>query len=230
MRTPDYPSGDAQGWANVDAYLAGLFAQNDEVLESVLAQNAQSSLPPHDVSPLQGQFLALLIKMTGARRVLEIGTLGGYSTIWMARALSEGGQLITIEFSEHHADVARANIALSGLSERVDLHVGAALDVLPTLEGPFEVIFIDADKPNNPYYLEWALKLAHAGTVIVGDNVVRGGAVVDGESPDGSVQGVRSYLAAMSANPNLRCTAIQTVGEKGWDGFAIAIVQPVESL
>lgn len=226
MRVPDYPLADAQKWSEVDSYFADLLAPSDSGLEAALAANARAGLPPHDVSAMQGKMLALFIRMAGAARVLEIGTLGGYSTIWMARALPAGGRLATIEANPHHAAVARANIDTAGLAGRVDLHVGAALDVLPGLEGPFDLVFIDADKPNNPDYLRWALRLTRPGSVIIGDNVVRGGAVADPVSADANVRGVRSFLQMMAAEPRLSATAIQTVGEKGWDGFALAIVGP----
>ncbi len=224
MRTPDYPSADARKWAAVDGYFAELLAPGDSHLDATLSANKAAGLPPIDVSATQGKMLALFARMTGAARILEIGTLGGYSTIWMARALPEGGRVTTIEFNPRHAEVALANIRNAGLADRVDLHIGAALDVLPSIEGPFDLIFIDADKPNNPHYLKWALKLSRPGTVIIGDNVVRGGAVVDPASEDANVQGARAFLHMMAEEPRLDGTAIQTVGEKGWDGFALAIV------
>ena len=224
MRVPDYPSASAKQWSEVDRYLAKLLAPADSRLDAVLSANAAAGLPAIDVSATQGKMLALVARMTHASRILEIGILGGYSTIWMARALPKGGKVVTIEFNPRHAEVARANIECAGLSDRVDLHVGAALDVLPGLEGPFDLVFIDADKPNNPSYLQWALKLSRPGTVIIGDNVVRGGAVVDASSQDPNIQGVREFLRMMSEDPRLDGTAIQTVGEKGWDGFAMAIV------
>nr|WP_295111365.1 O-methyltransferase [uncultured Caulobacter sp.] len=225
MRVPDYPLADADKWGRVDGYFADLLAPEDAALKAALAANAYAGLPAHDVSAAQGKMLALFIRMTGARRVLEIGTLGGYSTIWMARALPEGGRIDTIEFSPLHADVARANLAAAGVADRVALHQGAALDVLPGLEGPFDLIFIDADKPNNPNYLAWALKLSRPGTTIIGDNVVRGGAVADPDSQDPNVVGVRAFLDAIAQDPRLDATAIQTVGEKGWDGFSLAVVR-----
>lgn len=223
-RIPDYPEADADRWADVDAYFTDLFLPSDPAGDAALAANATAGLPPHDVSAAQGQMLALFVRMTRAARVLEIGTLGGYSSICMARALPHGGQIVTIEADQHHADVARANIARAGMTDRIHLHVGPALGILPTLEGPFDLIFIDADKPNNPDYLRWALRLARTGTVIVGDNVVRGGAITDGESDDPNVRGVRTFLSMIASEPRLTATAIQTVGEKGWDGFVLAIV------
>jgi len=224
MRKPDYPSADAARWSAVDGYFAGLLAPDDAALTEALSANAQAGLPTHDVSALQGQMLALLVQIAGAERVLEIGTLGGYSTLRMARALPANGTVVTIEADERHAAVARANFERARLSGRIDLRVGKALDVLPTLTGPYDLIFIDADKPNNPRYIEWALKLSRPGTVIIGDNVVRGGAVVDPDSADKNVQGVRSFVDFIANEPRLAATAIQTVGEKGWDGFVLARV------
>lgn len=224
MRKPDYPSADSARWSAVDSYFAGLLAPDDAVLADALQANARAGLPTHDVSALQGQMLALLVQITGASRVLEIGTLGGYSTLRMARALPANGTVVTIEADERHAAVARANFERARLSGRIDLRVGKALDVLPALTGPYDLIFIDADKPNNPRYIEWALKLSRPGTVIIGDNVVRGGAVVDPDSADKNVQGVRSFVDFIANEPRLAATAIQTVGEKGWDGFVLARV------
>ena len=224
MRKPDYPCADAGRWSAVDDYFAGLLAPDDAALAGALAANAQAGLPTHDVSALQGQMLALLVQIAGARRVLEIGTLGGYSTLRIARALPADGTIVTIEADERHAAVARANFERSGISGRIDLRLGKALDVLPSLRGPFDLIFIDADKPNNPRYIKWALELSRPGTVIVGDNVVRGGAVADADSADPSVQGVRHFMDFIANEPRLAATAIQTVGEKGWDGFVLARV------
>jgi predicted O-methyltransferase YrrM len=224
MRKPDYPSSYAERWNTVDSYFAGHLAPDDAALSEALAANADAGLPRIDVSALQGQFLALLVQMTGAKRVLEIGTLGGYSTIRMARALPSDGQVVTIEADEHHAKVAQANFARAGLTQQIELRAGKALDVLPHLEGPFDLVFIDADKSNNPHYIRWALDLSRPGTVIVVDNVVRGGAVADPKSTDPDVQGVRSLVDIVAAEPRLTATAIQTVGEKGWDGFVIARV------
>ncbi len=229
LRVEDYPTGEAARWSATDRYFAELLAPSDSLLNSTLARNAAAGLPPHDVSAVQGQLLALLIKMVNASRVLEIGTLGGYSTIWMARALPDNGCVLTIEANPAHADVARVNILEAGMPDRVDLRVGKALDVLPTLGGPFDLIFIDADKPNNPSYLQWALRLSRPGTVIIGDNVVRGGAVIDAQSDDANVRGVREFLQMIADEPRLSATAIQTVGEKGWDGFVLAVVGPPDS-
>ncbi|KAB7738806.1 methyltransferase [Parvibaculum sedimenti] len=217
-----------QDWSAVDRYFADRLAPSDDILESVLAANAAAGLPPHDVSPLQGRFLELLVRLTHASRVLEIGTLGGYSTIWMARGLSDGGRIVTLEADEKHATVARANFEVAGLSNRIDLRVGPALSTLPALEGakqgPFDLVFIDADKPSNPDYLAWALKLTHPGSLIIGDNVVRDGAVIDAQSTDPRVQGVRRFTDLLAEEPRLVATALQTVGSKGWDGFAMALV------
>lgn len=225
MRVPDYPIGDTQRSAEVDAYFAELLTPQDDTLIAALRDNAAGGLPSHDVSPTQGKLLALFVQMVSAKRVLEIGTLGAYSTIWMARALSSGGTITTIEFNKQYADVARRNIDRAGLTEVVDLLEGAALDLLPTLSPFYDLIFIDADKPNNPRYIEWALKLSRPGTVIIGDNVVRGGAVTDPSSQDPNVRGVREFLEIIANEPRLDATAIQTVGEKGWDGFSLAVVR-----
>lgn len=229
MRIPDYPSAESHKWSQVDSYFSGLLAPEDDVLKVSLAENAKAGMPAHDVSASQGKMLALFIAMTGASRVLEIGTLGGYSTIWMARALPDSGRVVTIEANERHAAVAISNIERAGLGNSVDVHVGPALDVLPNIardmDKPFDLIFIDADKPNNPNYLQWSLKLSRPGTVIIADNVVRGGAVADPDSEDANVLGVREFLAMVAENPDLDATAIQTVGEKGWDGFSLIRVK-----
>ncbi len=221
MRVADYPAGDGAGWARVDGWFARTLLPPDPALQAVLAANAAAGLPPHDVSPLQGQFLALLVAISGASRVLEIGTLGGYSTIWMARALPPGGRIVTIEADPAHAAVARANLSTAGVAGQVDLRQGQALEVLAGLRGPFDLVFIDADKPNNPAYLAAALRLSRPGTVILADNVVRGGAVADDGSADPSVQGVQACLRAAATDPRIVVTALQTAGEKGWDGFAL---------
>ncbi|WHQ73322.1 O-methyltransferase [Pantoea sp. Lij88] len=227
MRTPAYPAQDSDKWAQVDAWFSEKLAPQDPELINALNNNAQQGLPTHDVSALQGKMLSLFIQMSRAAHVLEIGTLGGYSTLWMAKALPPKGSVTTIEFNKHHAEVARQNISNAGLSERVSLHIGAALDVLPTLKGPFDLIFIDADKVNNPHYLEWAIRLSQPGTVIVGDNTVRGGSVIDDESRNPNVTGLRKFIQMISEDTRLDATAIQTVGEKGWDGFVMAVVRAV---
>ncbi len=176
------------------------------------------------MSPNQGKLLHLIARLRGARRILEIGTLGGYSTIWLARALPADGRLVTLEYAAKHAEVARANLARAGLADRVDVRVGPALDTLPTLEGPFDLVFIDADKPNNPGYFRHALRLTRPGSVIIVDNVVRGGRVADAASTDPAVVGTRALADLLAAEPTVDATMIQTVGAKGYDGFAFALV------
>ncbi len=213
-------------WAGeIDDYLSALFAAESDALKIALEKNSAAGLPAHDVSPLQGRFLQLVILLTGARRVLEIGTLGGYSTIWMADALPPGGLIDTIEIDPGCAAVARANITAAGHGDRIRVCEGSGADVLPTLTGPYDLIFIDADKQNNPAYLDWSMKLARPGAVIIGDNIVRGGEVVDPSSPDERVQGVRTFLQKMAEDPRLTATALQTTGGKGWDGFVMAVVK-----
>lgn len=215
-------------WAAVDDYIAASLIPDDPVLDAVLEANRAAGLPAIDVSAPQGKLLHLLARIAGARRVLEVGTLGGYSTIWMARALPEDGRVVTLEFNPHHADVARANIDRAGLSGVVEVRTGAALDTLPKLAaeggGPFDLVFIDADKPNNPGYLDWALKLSRPGTVIVCDNVIRNGAVIEAGSEDANVRGARAAFEIMGSDPRLTATAMQTVGSKGYDGFIVAVV------
>jgi len=212
----------------VDGYLASLFVGADTALDAALAASATAGLPEIQVSPTQGKLLHLLARLQSARAILEIGTLGGYSAIWLARALPPGGRLVTLEFDPKHAEVARGNIALAGLSERVDVRQGRALDLLPRIEtekiGPFDLVFIDANKDNNPEYFTWALRLSRPGGLIILDNVVREGGVLDAASADPAIQGTRRALAMMAAEPRVIATAIQTVGVKGWDGLAIAMV------
>jgi len=211
-------------WSKVDRYLDGLFVGEDAALDAALAASDAAGLPSIAVSPTQGKLLFLLARMIGAKRILEIGTLGGYSAIWMARALPDEGRLVTLEYSAKHAEVAKSNIARAKLAGRVDIRVGPALQTLPALDGPFDLVFIDADKPNNPAYLEWALKLTRKGSLIVGDNVVREGRVLQRGAKDASVQGVQRFNELMAKEPRLAATAIQTVGAKGHDGLAIALV------
>jgi predicted O-methyltransferase YrrM len=216
----------ARTWSDVDDYIADrLLADADPVFEAILRANASAGLPAIDVSPAQGKFLHLLVKIAGARRILEIGTLGGYSTVWLGKALPPGCRLITLEYVEKHAAVARENVARAGLLEVVEVRVGAALDLLPAVDGPFDLIFIDADKPNNPGYLDWAVKLSRPGSVIILDNVVRDGRVADASSGDASVKGSRAAFDFFHDHPRLDSTALQTVGLKGYDGFAIALVK-----
>ena len=215
-------------WTSVDHYITGMLVPPDPVLDEALAAANAAGLPQIAVSSNEGKFLHLLARSIGARNILEIGTLAGYSTIWLARALPEGGRLITLEFDPKHAEVARANIAHAGLADVVDLRVGAAIDSLPeiALEGlaPFDLVFIDADKRSNPEYFAWALKLSHPGSMIIVDNVVREGAVIDASSTDPSIQGIRRLNEMLAAEPRVIATALQTVGAKGHDGFAIALV------
>ncbi|HEY2861365.1 MAG TPA: O-methyltransferase [Terracidiphilus sp.] len=215
-------------WADVDRYLGDLLAPHDAALDRALGANHEGGLPPIDVPPLLGKFLEVTMRMIGARRVLEIGTLGGYSTIWMARALPSGGRLITLELEPKNAGIARANLEAAGVSDRVEIRIGKALDTMQALHAdgaePFDLIFIDADKENMPAYLEWSLKLAHPATVIVGDNVVRDGKVVDPNHSDPNVRGVQHFLEMMAKDPRLSVTAIPTVGARGFDGFSVAVV------
>jgi predicted O-methyltransferase YrrM len=215
-------------WKAVDRYFGELFAAHDEKLDAAVKRNRAARLPAIDVSPLQGKFLHVLVKMTQAKRVLEIGTLGGYSTIWMARALPKGGRIVSLEFEPRHAEIARANLRCAGLLRRVEIRVGPALASLPQLKaegaGPFDLIFIDADKENNPQYLEWAIKLSRPGTVVVVDNVARHGTVIEAKSKAPDIRGTRRCLEMMAAHPRLSAVALQTVGVKGLDGFAMAVV------
>lgn len=218
---------DASGtWSAVDSWAAAALLPPDPVLDAVAAASASAGLPDIAVSPLQGRLLYLLAQTAGARRVLEVGTLGGYSTVWLARAVPDGGRVVTVEVDPHHAQVARANLAAAGVGERVEVLVGAGLDVLPGLLGrpPFDLVFIDADKPNNPGYLAWAMRLTHPGSRVVVDNVVRRGAVADGGSTDAAVRGARQVVEAVGADPRLSATVVQTVGAKGYDGFLLARV------
>jgi predicted O-methyltransferase YrrM len=211
-------------WRDVDDYIAGHLLGPDPVLDAALAANQAGGLPAIDVAPVQGKFLHLLARMAGVKRILEVGTLGGYSTIWLARALPEGGRLTTLEVDPHHADVARANIANAGLVDRVEVIVGPALDSLKGLTGPFDFVFIDADKQNNATYVQAAIGLSRPGTTIVVDNVVREGGLLDANSNDERIAGTRRLFEMVAAEPRLSATAIQTVGAKKWDGFLIAMV------
>jgi predicted O-methyltransferase YrrM len=224
--TPDQRSLDQ--WAAVDRYFSEQLSLSDTVLDAAMAANRAAELPAIDVAPNQGKLLQLLAQLVASRRILEIGTLGGYSTIWLARALPAGGRLISLEFNPKHAEIARANIARAGLAELVEIRIGAALDTLPKLQNesrePFDLIFIDADKPNNSEYVRWAIELSRPGTLIIVDNVVRDGAVIDATSTDKDVQGARHLFELLANEPRLSATAIQTVGTKGYDGIAFAIV------
>ncbi|NBE55695.1 O-methyltransferase [Streptomyces boluensis] len=218
----------AHRWNAVDAYFTELLAPSDDALDEALRASDVAGLPRIAVAPNQGKLLQLLAQIQGARRVLEIGTLGGYSAIWLARALPADGRLVTLEANAAYAEVARANLARAGVAEVVEVRTGTALDSLAALvdEGaePFDLVFIDADKPNNPHYLEWALRLTRPGSLIIGDNVVREGAVADADTTDPRVRGVRDFLAMTAEHPRLSGTALQTVGSKGYDGFSLARV------
>jgi predicted O-methyltransferase YrrM len=215
-------------WTAVDQYLSETLVAPDAALDAALADSNAAGLPAINVTPHLGKFLYLLARMQGAKNILEIGTLGGYSTIWLARALAPGGRLITLEVDPKHAQVARANIARAGVAEVVDLRLGRAIDLLPgvaaDMRAPFDLIFIDADKPSNPDYFARSLELSRVGTIIIIDNVIRNGAVVDEHSTDASVQGVRRMNKMLAADPRVTATALQTVGSKGYDGFAMVLV------
>ena len=215
-------------WSAVDSYLTDLLVRPEHALGTASEASAAAGLPSINVSPPQGKLLQILLQLQGAKRVLEIGTLGGYSTIWLARGLPTEGRLITLESESLHVDVARKNIARAGLGHKVELRLGLAINSLAALVaervGPFDFIFIDADKPNYPDYLLWSLKLSRPGTLIIADNIIRDGAVIDAQSDDPKVQGVRRFNELVAAEPRLRATALQTVGSKGYDGFTIALV------
>jgi predicted O-methyltransferase YrrM len=215
-------------WSAVDQYLVDLLIPADSALDAALEASGRAGLPAINVAPNQGKLLQFFARMCGARRILELGTLGGYSTIWLARALIPGGRLVTLEVDPRHAEVARANFARAGLAEVIDLRVGPAIATLPQLvaegQAPFDFVFIDADKSSTPEYFSWSLRLTHPGSVIVVDNVIREGAVIEAASADASVQGVRRLYELIAAEPRVNATAIQTVGSKGYDGFVIAVV------
>jgi predicted O-methyltransferase YrrM len=213
-----------QLWHEVDRYIADTLVQPDEALQAALEASDAAGLPPISVSAAHGKLLYLLAKALSARRILEIGTLGGYSTIWLARGLAPSGKLITLEAVPKHAEVARKNIERAGLADAVEVRVGQALATLPSLEGPFDLSFIDADKQNNAEYFRWALELSRPGSLIIVDNVVREGAVIKPDLRDAAVQGVRRLNELIAAEPRVAATAIQTVGAKGYDGFAVALV------
>jgi len=223
MDAMTHPTADR--WNDVDGYLTETLVAEDEALRASVASLAAEGMPEIEVAPLNGKLLHLLARMTGAKRVLEVGTLGAYSTIWLARALPANGRVVTIEAEPHNAEVARRNLDRSGVGDRVDIRVGRGEDVLPTLttEEPFDLVFIDADKESNTLYLDWAAKLGHPGTVVVVDNVVRSGlVVVPGENSQ--VDGVRAGLEMLRDDPRFDATALQTLDRKGWDGIAVALV------
>ena len=215
-------------WTAVDRYLTSLLVPPDTVLEATLATSADAGLPSINVAPNQGKLLNLLALVSGARTILEIGTLGAYSTIWLARALPSSGRLVSLEADPRHAAVARENIARAGLSDAVEILVGPAAESLPKLRdqrrAPFDFVFIDADKPSTAEYFAWSLEMSHVGTLIVVDNVVRQGQVVESASSDRNVQGMRRFLDQLANEPRVSATAIQTVGVKGHDGFVLAVV------
>ncbi|KAA0021422.1 O-methyltransferase [Antrihabitans cavernicola] len=220
MTTPD--------WSDVDRFIVETVLENDETLNSALQDNATAGLPAIDVSPAQGKFLHLLARSVRAREVLEIGTLGGYSTIWLARAVGPKGSVCTLEYKPEHATVARANLDRAGIGDRVTIEVGAALDTLPKVAERgdiFDLVFIDADKENNSNYVQWALRLTRPGSVIVVDNVVRAGGVADANATESRVVASRELLQMLGNEPRLDSTVLQTVGSKGWDGFVFALVQ-----
>ncbi len=213
-------------WDAVDEYIEGLLVGEDPALDAALVAGDKAGLPAIGVAPPQGKFLNLLARIHGAKRILEIGTLAGYSTIWLARALPADGKLITLEYDQRHADVATANIANAGFADLVEVRVGKALDSLPDLvdHGPFDLFFIDADKANNPNYFTWALRLSRPGSVIVVDNVVRSGRVVEATSTDEAIVGTRKLGQMLADEPRVDATMVQTVSSKGYDGFALAVV------
>lgn len=215
-------------WTAVDQYIGSLLVPSDPVLDAALEASTAAGLPAIQVSPPQGKLLHLIARMQGARNILEIGTLGGYSTIWLARALPPGGRVLTLEADAKHAEVARANIARAGLASVIEVRLGPALESLPRVfaeaRGPFDLVFIDANKSTMAEYFDWALKLARPGSVIIADNVIRHGGVMDAASDDPDIQGVRRFNEKVAAEPRVSATEIQTVGSKGYDGFALAVV------
>ena len=231
--TTDRAADTQERWTAVDRYITDLLVPEDAALEAALRDSAAAGLPPIAVTPNQGKLLGLLARVQGARAILELGTLGGYSTIWLARALPAGGRLVTLEAEAEYAELARANIARAGLAESVELRVGPALQTLPQLvaegAGPFDLIFVDADKKNNPGYFEWSLKLSRPGTLIIVDNVVRGGAILDPNADDPTlgnegIRGIQRFFELLAGERGVDATAIQMVGSKGYDGFALMIV------
>jgi predicted O-methyltransferase YrrM len=216
-------------WVDVEEFLSSAVVRPDDALKQAVRSAAEAGMPPIEVAPNAGKLLKLLVELSGARRVLEIGTLAGFSTIWMARGMPDDGRLVTCEYLPEHAKVARLNVDAAGVGHKVDIKVGAALDTLPGLldVAPFDFVFIDADKENDPGYLEWAIRLGRPGTTIVMDNVVWEGAILDPARDETNAPGIVSALQLMGNDPRLDATVIQTVGSKGWDGFALAVVQDV---
>jgi predicted O-methyltransferase YrrM len=217
---------DQQAWTDVDAYVEAHLMGADPDLEAATRDALAGGLPPIAVSPPQGKLLYLLARSIGAGRILEIGTLGGFSTIWMARALPADGRLVTLELDSHHAEVARRNLDRAGVGDKVEVKVGPAMETLPTLEGqgPFDLVFIDADKANIPAYFDWSVRLGHPGTVIITDNVVRNGGLADPTATDANVKGVQAFHEMLAGRDDVEATTIQTVGSKGWDGYNFAVV------
>ncbi|MFE6995486.1 O-methyltransferase [Microbacterium sp. NPDC057659] len=213
-----------QNWRTADDYLSETLVGHDPALAAALAAQQDAGMPAIEVAPVSGKLLNLLVRISGARRVLEIGTLGGYSTIWMARGVGEDGRVVTVEAEAENAAVARASIDAAGVGERVDIRIGRAADVLPTLVGGFDLVFVDADKESNTIYLDWAAKLGHPGTVVVLDNIGRDGEISNAHSSDSMVIGTQEALRMLGEDPRFDATALQTVGLKGWDGVAIALV------
>jgi predicted O-methyltransferase YrrM len=225
----DLRMGANESWNKVDEYFIGKLKLSDSILDHVLRTNRKSGIPEIDVSPSQGKFLYLMAKMKGVRNVLEIGTLGGYSSIWFARALPESGKVYTLEVNPEFAKIANQNIQYAGYEDKVEVIVGDALDSLPKLKergvAPFDLIFIDADKTNNPYYLKWAMSMSKSGTLIIADNVVRDGEVINAISSDERIHGIRQFMDLLANENRIECTAIQTVGSKGYDGFLMGLVK-----
>nr|WP_205002633.1 O-methyltransferase [Scopulibacillus daqui] len=221
--------GNKSIWHDVDSYFIDKLLPFDPTLEHVLKANREAGIPEIEVSPTQGKLLYLLAKIKGAENVLEIGTLGGYSSIWLARALPEAGKVYTLEINQEYANIAEENIRHAGFQDKVDVIAGKALDTLASLKEkgvpPFDLIFIDADKQNNPHYLKWALNLANSGALIVADNVVRNGEVINEQRTDEQIRGIRRFMDMLENEPLIESTAIQTVGQKGYDGFAIGVVK-----
>ncbi len=230
-------AGSGERWVEVEDYLTATLVGEDEALAAAREATAAAGMPHLEVAAPQGKLLMLLARLTGARKVLEIGTLGGYSTTWLARGLPDDGEVVTCEYEARHAEVARENLDRAGVGAKVSIRVGAALDTLPQLEaegaGPFDLVFIDADKENNANYVNWALKLTRSGSLIVVDNVVRGGSVLDADQAGAggddaeaaAIRGTRDALALLGSDDRLDATAVQTIGSKGWDGFAFAVVK-----
>ena len=216
-------------WTQVDRYIQETLVHEDAAMRDAVAASDAAGLPSIQVTASQGRLLELLARTLGARRILELGTLGGYSTLWLVRGLAPGGRVVTVEYDAHHAEGARATFARAGVADSIELREGAALDVLPKLAaesaGPFDLVFVDADKANMPAYFTWSLRLARPGSIIVADNVVREGEVADAASADPSVRGVRRMNELIAAEPRVSATAIQTVGSKGYDGFALILVE-----